>query len=141
MINGEKREITVEATIDNLEKVTEFVNEQLEQIGCPPKAEMQIDIAIDELFSNISFYAYNPEVGMATISIEVIEDPMEVILMFTDNGTPYDPLGTEEPDVTLPAEERKIGGLGIYIVKQSMDEIAYEYTEGKNILKVKKKLN
>lgn len=141
MTNGEKREITVEATLANLEKVTEFVNEQLEQIGCPPRAQMQIDITIDELFSNISFYAYNPEVGMATISIEVIDEPMEVILTFSDNGTPYDPLDAEKPDVTLSAEERKVGGLGIYIVKQSMDEIAYEYKDGKNILKVKKKIN
>lgn len=141
MTNGEKREITVEATLANLEKVTEFVNEQLEKIGCPPKAEMQIDIAIDELFSNISYYAYNLEVGMATISIEVIDEPMEVILTFSDNGTPYDPLNAEEPDVTLSAEERKVGGLGIYIVKKSMDEIAYEYKDGKNILKVKKKIN
>lgn len=141
MTNGEKREITVEATLANLEKVTEFVNEQLEQIGCPPRARMQIDITIDELFSNISFYAYNPEVGMATISIEVIDEPMEVIMTFSDNGTPYDPLDAEKPDVTLSAEERKVGGLGIYIVKQSMDEIAYEYKDGKNILKVKKKIN
>ena len=141
MTNGEKREITVEATLANLEKVTEFVNEHLEQIGCPPRAQMQIDITIDELFSNISFYAYNPEVGMATISIEVIDEPMEVILTFSDNGTPYDPLDAEKPDVTLSAEERKVGGLGIYIVKQSMDEIAYEYKDGKNILKVKKKIN
>lgn len=140
MENNQKKEITVEATIDNLDVVTAFVDEKLDEIGCPVKAKMQIDIAIDELFSNISYYAYNPKTGMATISIEVVDDPMAVVLTFSDNGTPYDPLLAKDPDTSLPAEERGIGGLGIYIVKKSMDEITYEYKEGKNILKVKKNI-
>lgn len=140
MEKNEKREITVEASIENLDKVTDFVNGNLDEIGCPAKAKMQIDIAIDELFSNISYYAYNPETGMATISIEVMDNPVAVVLTFSDNGTPYDPLAKNDPDTTLSADEREVGGLGIYLVKKSMDEITYEYKDGKNILRVKKNI-
>ena len=104
------------------------------------KAQMQIDIAIDELFSNIARYAYNPDVGPATVRVEVQENPMAVVITFIDKGVPYDPLKKEDPDVTLSAEERDIGGLGIYMVKKSMDEVLYEYRDGQNILKIKKKL-
>ena len=134
------KEITIEATLENIAAVTEFVDEQLESIDCPLKAQMQIDIAIDELFSNIARYAYDPEVGPATVSVDVIEDPMAVEVTFVDNGIPYDPLAKEDPDITLSAEERGIGGLGIFMVKKSMDEITYEYKDGKNILKIKKNL-
>ena len=106
-------ELTVAATVENIETVTDFVNEQLEAMDCPMKAQMQIDIAIDELFGNIAHYAYNPEVGQATVRVEVAEDPLSVVITFIDNGTPYDPLAKADPDTTLSAEERDIGGLGI----------------------------
>ena len=134
------RELTVDATIENIEKVTDFVNEELEKLDCSPKAQIQIDVAIDELFGNIAHYAYNPNVGPATIRVEVVEDPMAVVLTFIDHGIPYDPLAKEDPDIKLSAEERKIGGLGIYMVKKSMDEITYEYKAGQNILRIKKNL-
>lgn len=133
------KELTIDATIPNIETVTDFVNKELEALGCPLKAQMQIDIAIDELFSNISNYAYNPETGPATVQIEVSKDPLAVILTFMDNGIPYDPLKRQDPNTTAPLEERDTGGLGIYIVKQSMDDISYEYRNGMNILKIKKK--
>ena len=134
------KELTVEAKTTNIEAVTDFVNEQLEALDCPMKAQMQIDIAIDELFGNIAHYAYNPEIGQATVRVEVVEDPLSVVITFIDNGVPYDPLAKADPDTTLSAEERDIGGLGIYMVKKSMDEIAYEYKDGQNILKIKKNL-
>lgn len=134
------KELTIAATVENIETVTDFVNEQLEALDCPIKAQMQIDIAIDELFGNIAHYAYNPQVGKATVRVEVIEEPLGVTVTFIDNGKPYDPLKNEDPDTTLSAEERKIGGLGIYMVKKSMDEITYEYKNGQNILKIKKNL-
>lgn len=134
------RELTVDATIENIEKVTDFVNEELEKLDCPMKAQIQIDVAIDELFGNIAHYAYNPNVGPATIRVEVVEDPMAVVLTFIDHGIPYDPLAKEDPDIKLSAEERKIGGLGIYMVKKSMDEITYEYKDGQNILRIKKNI-
>ena len=133
-------ELTIAATIDNIEPVTAFVNAQLEALGCPMKAQMQIDIAIDELFGNIAHYAYNPDVGSATVRVEVTQSPLAVIITFIDGGVPYDPLAASDPDITLSAEERQLGGLGIYMVKKSMDEITYEYKDGKNILSIKKNL-
>ena len=132
------KELTIAATVENIEVVTDFVNQQLEELACPMKAQMQIDIAIDELFSNIAHYSYNPEIGQATVRIEVMENPLAVSITFIDNGMPFDPLSKEDPDLTLSAEERQIGGLGIYMVKESMDEIIYEYKGGQNILSIKK---
>ena len=132
------KELTIAATVENIEVVTDFVNQQLELLECPMKAQMQIDIAIDELFSNIAHYSYNPEVGQATVRVEVVENPLAVTITFIDNGIPYDPLAKEDPDLTLSAEERQIGGIGIYMVKKSMDEITYEYKDGQNILSIKK---
>ena len=134
------KELTIAATVENIDVVTDFVNEQLEAMDCPMNAQLQIDIAIDELFGNIANYAYNPEIGQATVRVEVAEDTLAVIITFIDNGVPYDPLKKEDPDITLSAEEREIGGLGIYMVKQNMDDISYEYKGGQNILSIKKKI-
>lgn len=134
------KELTINATLESIPEVTAFVDEQLEAMDCPMKAQMQIDIAIDELFSNIARYAYNPEVGPATVRVEVTEDPIAVVITFIDHGIPYDPLAKADPDVSLSAEEREIGGLGIYMVKKSMDEVAYEYKNGQNILRIRKNL-
>lgn len=134
------KEITLAAAVENISTVTEFVDCQLEELNCPIKAQMQIDVAIDELFSNIAHYAYHPEVGTATVRVEVENEPLAVIITFFDGGIPYNPLQKTDPDVTLSAEERDIGGLGIFLVKKSMDEISYEYKDGQNILKIKKKI-
>lgn len=134
------KELTIDATVQNIEKVTAFVDEQLAQLNCPLKAQMQIDIAIDELFGNIAHYAYNPKTGPATVRIDVLQEPLSVVVTFIDNGKAYDPLAREDPDISLTAQEREIGGLGIYMVKKSMDEISYEYKDGQNILRIKKKI-
>lgn len=134
------KELMIDATIENIETVIAFVNEQLEAFDCPIKSQTQIDIAIDELFGNIAQYAYNPDVGPVTVRVEVTDSPITVIITFIDNGIPYDPLKKEDPNITLSAEEREIGGLGIYLVKKSMDDISYEYKDGQNILKIKKKI-
>ena len=134
------KELTIDAKIESIEEVTSFVNEQLEAYDCPKKARMQIDIAIDELFSNIANYAYASENGQATVRVEVVKEPLSVLITFIDGGVPYDPLQASDPDITLCAEEREEGGLGIYMVKKSMDEITYEYKDGQNILKIKKNL-
>ena len=130
------KELTIDAAVENIAEVTAFVDSELEALDCPVKVQMQIDIAIDELFGNIAHYAYHPEVRPATVRVEVLENPLSVVL----NGVPYDPLKTKEPDITLSAEERMIGGLGIYMVKKTMDDIAYEYREGQNILRIKKSI-
>lgn len=132
--------ITIEAKVDNLNEVLAFVDEKLEANDCPMKVQMQIDVAVEEIFVNIASYAYNPEIGPATIYCEVSEDPLEVTISFMDSGVPYDPLAKEDPDVTLSAEERQIGGLGIYMVKKSMDNVSYEYKDGQNIFTIKKSL-
>lgn len=133
------KELTLDATVENLDRVTEFVDEQLEELNCPPKAMIQINVAIDELFGNIADYAYRPDVGSATVRVEVVEEPLSVVITFIDNGKPFDPLSSGEPDLTLPAKKRPVGGLGIYLVKKNMDEITYEYKNGQNILRIKKK--
>ena len=132
------KEITLTATLENIEVVTKFVDEQLEELDCPMKAQMQIDIAIDELFSNIARYAYAPNVGEATVRVQSSDDPLTVIITFIDKGVPYNPLEKEDPDTTLSADDRQIGGLGIYMVKKSMDSMEYEYRNGQNILSIKK---
>ena len=134
------KELTIEATTDNIDTVIEFVDAQLEEYGCGMKEQMQIDVAIDELFSNIAHYAYHPETGYATVRVEVLQEPLAVEITFIDNGKQYDPLAKEDPDINLTLDEREIGGLGIFIVKKSMDAINYEYKDGKNILTIKKNL-
>ncbi len=134
------KELTIDATVENIDRVTDFVNEQLEGLDCPMKVVNQIDIAIDELFGNIANYAYNPDVGPATVRVEIKRDPLSIVITFIDHGVPYDPLSNRDPDVTLSAEDRKIGGLGIYMVKKSMDGIRYEYKDGRNILMIEKNL-
>lgn len=134
------KELDIEARAENLEEVIQFVDQELETADCPIKAQMQIEIAVEEIFINIANYAYNPDTGSAVIRIEVTDDPVSVKLVFIDNGVPYDPLAKKDPDITLSAEERDIGGLGIFMVKKNMDEIHYEYKDGQNILTLIKNL-
>ena len=133
-------ELTVDAKDENLDEVLAFVNEQLEPYDCSPKVQMQLEIAVEELFVNIAHYAYQPATGSATVRMEVQESPRAARITFIDRGMPYDPLAKEDPDVTLTAESRQIGGLGIYMVKKSMDDVAYEYKDGQNVLTITKNL-
>ena len=134
------KEMTLEAKIENIPRVTEFVDEQLEALDCPMKAQMQIDVAIDELFGNICHYAYAPGTGDATVGIGFDEETRCVSLVFSDRGVPFDPLAKMDPDVSIPAGEREIGGLGIFLVKKTMDSLEYRYEDGKNVLTIKKKI-
>ena len=133
-------ELEIEAVKENLSEVQGFVEERLEATDCPPKAKTQIGVAVEEIFINIASYAYAPEKGMATVRVEVSEDPVTVTVTFVDHGIPYDPLSKRDPDVTASADEREIGGLGIFMTKKIMDDVAYEYKNGQNILTLKKKL-
>lgn len=131
------KEITLPATVANIAKVTEFVVAQLEEIDCSPKAQIQIDVAMDEIFGNIANYAYGDKTGEATVRIDS-PTPSSVEITFIDSGVPYNPLEKPDPDTTLSAEERQIGGLGIFIVKKTMDDMIYKYEDGKNFLTIKK---
>jgi sigma-B regulation protein RsbU (phosphoserine phosphatase) len=133
-------ELEVDALTENLARVQAFVDEHLEEAGCPFKVQMQIGIAVEEIFINIASYAYAPGVGKATIRVEITKDPSAVNIIFIDRGIPYNPLTKEDPDVTLSAEERDIGGLGIYMAKEIMDAEHYEYKDGQNILTLTKYL-
>ena len=134
------KEITVDAMIENMNTVTAFVDDFLNQIACPMKSRIQINIVIDEIFGNICHYAYKDSVGAVTVRVESGNTPKAVFLTFTDNGIPYNPLETEDPDITSSSEERKIGGLGIYLVKKNMDEMKYEYVNQQNRLWMEKRL-
>ena len=139
---GEKpvKELTLDATDANLETALAFLDAALEELDCPPKAQMQLDIALEELFVNVAHYAYAPGTGPVTLRLETARDPDSIAVTLIDGGVPYDPLAKPDPDVTLSAEERQIGGLGIYMVKKSMDDMQYEYRNGQNVLTVRKNL-
>ena len=134
------QEMEIEALAENLPEVQAFVNEHLKATDCPPKAKMQIALAVEEIFINIASYAYAPDKGKATVRVEVSEDPVTVTITFVDHGMPYDPVAREDPDISLPAEQRDAGGLGIFMTKKVMDDVSYEYRDGQNILTLKKNL-
>ena len=138
---GKGKELTVDATDENLQKVLAFVDQELKAVGCSEKTQMQIDVAVEELFVNIAHYAYAPETGSANIWVKTQPEPKSISITFLDRGVPYNPLDKPDPDVTLSAEERKIGGLGIYMVKKSMDNVLYEHRDGQNVLTIVKSLD
>jgi len=128
--------IVVDAQIENVERITNFVNNLLENRGADIKAQMQIDVAIDELFSNICYYAYQPDQhGQAKIVVNFYEEN-KVAIVFEDRGIPYNPLEKADPDAKASLEDRQIGGLGIYIVKKTMDEMTYKNVSGHNVVKL-----
>ena len=135
-----RSELEIEAVTENLEEVQSFVEKHLEEADCPVKAQMQIGVAVEEIFINIANYAYAPDKGKATVRVEVSEEPVSVTITFVDHGVPYDPLAKDDPDVTLGVNDREIGGLGIFMTKNLMDDVTYEYKDGMNILKLKKNL-
>lgn len=132
------KEMKCKALITSIAPVTDWVNDELEQHDCPIKVQLQIDIAIDEIITNIASYAYGSEGGDFTVLADVQEEPRLIKLCFIDSGIPFDPLQNADPDTSLSAEERQIGGLGIYLVKKTMDEVRYEYSDNHNILTVVK---
>ena len=137
--NGDKKmnEIKILAADINMEKVNEFIHSCIPE-ECPPILLNKIDLAVEEIFVNIAHYAYNPEVGEVYISAFLDSDILTVI--FKDKGKPFNPIEKKDPDITLSAQERDIGGLGIFLTKKFMDDVEYEYSDGQNILTIKKKL-
>ncbi|MGN0779167.1 MAG: ATP-binding protein [Aristaeellaceae bacterium] len=134
------KEITLPATAENIPRVTAFLDEQLEAVACSIKAQMQLDVAMDELFSNIAAYAYAPGTGEATVRFAFDETTRTVSVTLMDSGTPFDPLAKADPDITASAEARAIGGLGIFLVKKTMDGMEYRYENHQNILTIHKKI-
>lgn len=134
------KELVVPAEMKELDHVQQFIAQQLEAVDCPPKAQFQIEIAVEEIFVNIVSYAYRPEVGEATIRCEVNEETLQVIIEFQDHGKRFDPLAKKDADTSEEALLGREGGLGILMVKKSMDEVSYRYENGQNILTICKTL-
>ena len=129
------KELTTEASTEKLDEVLGFIDEILDEWDCPMRITTQINIAAEEIFVNIAHYSGSAE---ARISVGKSGDMAEIT--FTDSGRPYNPLARPDPDVTLSAEQRGIGGLGIYIVKKSMDEVSYDYRDGCNVFTIRKRI-
>ena len=134
------KELVITAETKNLDEVMTFVDTFLEEAECSMKVQMQIDLAVEEIFVNIARYAYVPGTGPATIRVGLTDDGSVFVIELIDQGVPYNPLAKEDPDITLSAEERKIGGLGILLTKKSMDDVQYEYANGSNILTLRKSI-
>ena len=132
-------ELNIAATVENLDDVMAFVSSFLEELDCPGKVQMTIEIAVEEIFVNVAHYAYTPETGMVRIECRKLNNDTEIEISFEDEGIPFDPLAKADPDTTLSAEDRPIGGLGIYMVKKSMDDVHYEHKDGKNVFTMRKK--
>ena len=131
---------TFPAKTEALPDVLGFVEETLEGYGCPMKIQMAVSVAIEEAFVNIAHYAYPENAGDMNLGIGFDAQRRTLTFRMTDQGIPFDPLKKPDPDITLSAEEREIGGLGIFIAKKTMDSLSYSYENGENILTMIKKI-
>ncbi|MDD6490451.1 MAG: ATP-binding protein [Clostridia bacterium] len=132
------KQLTVNADVQNLSKVLEFIIGNLHKDSKNEKLQHDIELVCEEIFVNICNYAYGDKTGMAKIETDISDGKLTII--FRDNGIPFNPLTRQNPDISLPPEERSIGGLGIYLVKNLANEVSYRYDENTNILMVIKKI-
>lgn len=132
-----RKETLMKAKTEQLDALLAMLNADLEEAGCPTELVISIGICAEEIFVNVAHYGY-PEGSGDVFVIEEIKD-QTITLELQDWGKPYNPLEREDPDITLSAEERQVGGLGIYMVRNMMDGVTYEYKDGKNCLKMWKK--
>ena len=137
---AERKELVLEAVEEYTDKLIDFLNTQLAQVYCPRKIKVQLDVAAEELFVNIARYAYDGGAGTVTVRTEFLDDPVCVQITFIDRGKPFDPLKVQAPDTAVSPEERPVGGLGIYLVKNTMDAIEYTYKDGCNVLTIRKEI-
>ena len=131
---------TFPAKTESLPDILGFVEETLDSYGCPMKIQMALCVAIEEVFVNIALYAYGSGEGNVTLGIGFSESDGTLTFRMADKGIPFDPLKKPDPDITLSAEDREIGGLGIFITKKTMDCLTYAYENGENILTMIKKI-
>ncbi len=135
-----KEEIVLAADICNLSALNEWIDALVAGADISPRVQMKISLAVEEIFANIASYAYAPKKGDVTIIGTVTDVPAELELVFMDEGKPFDPLARDDPPTDAAMEERGIGGLGIFLVKESMDKVTYRYEQGKNILTICKRI-
>ena len=131
---------TFPAKIEALTDVLGFVEQTLENLECSMKIQTALCVALEEVFVNVAHYAYPNGEGDMALSIAFDRENRVVTFRMTDKGVPFDPLKKPDPDITLSAEEREIGGLGIFITKKTMDTVHYTYENGENILTMTKKV-
>ena len=132
--------MTLLATKENWIVVMVAIETFLDDINCPVKKKFQILTASEEIYVNIASYSYGKDVGKVDITFDFDKTTKIFSISFVDNGVPYNPLEKEDTDITLSAEERKIGGLGIFMVKKIMDDVQYTYADGKNHLVLRKNI-
>lgn len=132
--------LKIQAIDDNLSMVMEWVEDLIRKECTEEKTISEILIAVDELFINICHYAYEGKTGEAEFGLEILEAPKRVRLRIKDQGIPFNPFALEDPNITLSAEERKIGGLGIFMVKDFMDDVDYTYVDAHNVITLEKHL-
>lgn len=130
-------EKTFVASDASFEDAMAFLEEQMDLAELPMKVSMQVSVAFEEMYVNVCHYAYPDKDG--TVLVQIVAEDGVLKITLDDTGLPYDPLKKEDPDITLSAEERNIGGLGIFIVRKTMDDMQYEYKDGHNILTILKK--
>ncbi len=133
-------ELRLQASDDTLYTVLDAIEQQLDENNCPEVIKSIMLVAVEEIFVNIAHYAYGGKSGEAVINLDIEQNTKCCRVTFQDRGVPYNPLAKADPDITLSAEERQIGGLGIYMVKQSMDHVEYRYEDGCNILTIEKQI-
>ena len=132
------KELIVEANIENLHEVIDFVRKDIAHRHCSLELLNDINLAVEEIFTNIANYAYQPASGNVTVSIATGK---EAVIRFVDTGSPYNPLEHPDPDLEKPLMEREIGGLGVFLVKKIMDKVEYTRIDGKNVLVITKRLS
>jgi anti-sigma regulatory factor (Ser/Thr protein kinase) len=126
--------LSLEAKLGSLGEAINFIDEELSAISCPQEVVSQIELAVEEIFMNISSYAYNGEAGGVTLMVHSATGEKKPVVNITiiDHGKIFNPLNHEDPDVNIPLEDRDPGGLGIFFVKKMMTSIMYKYENGRN---------
>lgn len=136
---SESKILKIQASDKNMQAVNDFVHSML-PAGCDEMLMNQIDLAVEEIFVNIAHYSGSAE-AVVSCDYHISGDGSGILtLVFKDGGKPFNPLDRADPDLSLSAEERRIGGLGIFLTKKFMDSVEYEFVDGKNILKITKKI-
>lgn len=133
-------EKSVPASMEYMDAVLEEMEQYLAERRCPPEIATKLEIALEEIFTNVASYAYHEEAGEFQLSCMLEQGSGELKIQFKDSGIPFNPLEKPEPDLKVSFDKRPIGGLGIYMVKMFADEAEYEYKDGCNILTIKKNI-
>jgi serine/threonine-protein kinase RsbW len=135
-----RKEITIKNEVNELENVARFIEEISEELGLGMELQMNLNLVMEEMVSNVIFYAY-PEGTQASIDLMAESDGKELTFVLSDQGREFDPTVMDDADIDTNPAERELGGMGIFIVKNIMNQVTYQRLEGKNLLTMKKEIN